>query len=437
MKFSKNVCVIGMWHLGCVTAGCLANIGNRVTCFDFDTKLIDDLEKGKLPIYEPGLKELFTECVAGNKLHFSLDLKKTIPTSEYVYITFDTPVDDNDRIDLSIIHRTVDNIIPLLSKDAVIVISSQVPVRTCDLILEKIRRAGKRNELCYVPENLRLGNAIDSFMKPERLVFGLSSFAIKERIKELFSGIDADYLFMDLKSAEMTKHALNSYLAALISFSGEISDLCEKTGANAIEVMNALKAEKRVSSYAPIIPGLGFAGGTLARDVQILRELGHKTNTRTDVLDAVLSVNTQRMKYISNKLLSLFGSLDKKRIAFFGLTYKAGTNTLRRSPALQVIDQIRETNVIIQAYDPMIKEQIENYEYVTICKSAEKAAEGSDALIIITDWDEFKNIDYIRIAEFMRNPTIIDTKNMLDVNIFKGTNIRYYGIGVVSEDEIE
>lgn len=436
MKILKEVCVIGMWHLGCVTAGCLANIGNRVTCFDFDIKLINDLRKGKLPIYESGLKEIFTKCVAGGKLHFSSDLKKIIPTSDYVYVTFDTPVDDNDRIDISIIHRAVDSIIPLLSTDAVLLISSQVPVRTCNLILKKIRRAGKRNELCYAPENLRLGNAIDSFMKPERLVFGLSSFAIKERIQELFSGIDANYLFMDLESAEMTKHAMNSYLAALISFSGEISDLCEKTGANAIEVMNALKAEKRVSSYAPIMPGLGFAGGTLARDVQILRELGHITNTRTDVLDAVLSVNTQRMKYISNKLLSLFGSLDKKRIAFFGLTYKGGTNTLRRSPTLQVIDQIRDTNVIIQAYDPMIKKQIENYEHIIICKSAEKAAEGSDALIIITDWDEFKHIDYLRLAELMRNPTIIDTKNMLDVNKFRGTKVKYYGIGVVDKNEI-
>jgi len=416
-----------MWHLGTVTAGCLSQ-ANKVTCFDFDEKVIGKLKNGQLPVAEPCLKDLFDQALKKNNLSFSNSLEDTIPKSDYVYIAFDTPVDKNDEIDLRIIYDTVEKITPLLSKKALLVISSQIPVGTCKKIIKKLRKEGKQNELCYTPENLRLGDAINSFMNPERIVFGLSSTSIKKDIEKLFSQIETEKLFMSLESAEMTKHTMNAYLATLISFSGEISDICEEFEANAIDVMNALKAEKRVSPHAPIMPGLGFGGGTLARDIQILRKIGSQRKIKTEVLNAVYSSNINRMKYIANKLNTLLGTIDKKKIAFLGLVYKAGTNTLRRSLTLQIIDQIKDRDVIISAYDPMIKEKIEGYD-IEVCKSPDEAVREADALVIMTDWEEFKSIDYLEITKSMREKIIIDTKDILDTTKFKKSSIQYYGIG--------
>jgi len=431
---SNNICVIGMWHLGCVTAACLAKLGHKVTCFDFDEIVVDNLEKGQLPIHEPGLDELFSEGKANGNLHFSNDLKKIIPASDFVYVAFDTPVDKNDEIDMSVINKAFDAIIPLLNKEAVLVISSQIPIGSSDEIVKKIRKAKKKNEVCYTPENLRLGNAINSFMQAERIVFGLSSPAIKERIEHLFSRIKAQHFFMSLKSAEMTKHAMNSYLATMISWSGEICNLCEKTGANAIDVIAALKAEKRVSQNAPIMPGLGFGGGTLARDVQILRKLGKANKINTTMFNAVMESNNERMNYVADKLKSILGTLDKKKIAFLGLTYKAGTSTLRRSLALQVIDQLKSEKIKISAYDPMVKEKIDDYSHIEICSNAIKAAKDADAVVITTDWDEFKSLNYLALVKVMKNPVIVDTKNMLDSSKFNKTKIKYYGVGVGNEE---
>ncbi|OGI95625.1 hypothetical protein A2917_03690 [Candidatus Nomurabacteria bacterium RIFCSPLOWO2_01_FULL_42_17] len=429
INMTKNkICIIGMWHLGTVTAGCLAIIGNEVICFDFKKEVINNMKKGYLPIFEPGLQELFDKARKKNIISFSNNLKNIIPGSDYVYITFDTPVDSHDKVNLAVIHKSMDKIIPLISPKTLLVISSQIPVGTCRKIIQKIRNKGKKNELCYIPENLRLGDAIKSFLEPERIVIGLSSDLAKQKAENLLSHIKTSKIFMNLESAEMTKHAMNAYLATLISFSSEISNICEKVGANALDVMNALKTEKRVSPYAPIMPGLGFGGGTLARDIQILKEVGSIHKVKTEVLNAVFSNNTHRMEYVSDKLKMLLGTLNKKKIAFFGLVYKAGTNTLRRSLTLQIIDQIKNKNVIISAYDPMIKEKIKNYN-IEVCKSPSEAVDKADALVIMTDWDEFKEINYSDLAKSMRNQIIFDTKNILDISKLKKSNVKYYGIG--------
>jgi len=427
-KRKKRVCVVGMWHLGIVTAACLAQADHEVICFDFDKEVIENLKKGRLPVFEPGLQDLFDKATKKKSISFSNNLKNIIPKSDYIYIAFDTPVDNQDKIDLSIIHESVDKIIPLISSRGLIVISSQIPVGTSRKIVEKIRKARKKNEVCYSPENLRLGDAIKSFLEPERIVIGLSSVSAKQKAENLFSQINASKIWMNLESAEMTKHAMNAYLSTLISFSGEISNICERVGANAIDVMSALKAEKRVSPFAPIMPGLGFGGGTLARDVQILRETGFQNKVKTEVLDAVFSANIHRMQYVADKLEMLLGTLDKKKIAFFGLVYKAGTNTLRRSLTLQIIDQIKNKNVSISAYDPMIREKIKGYN-IEICKSPAEAVEGADVLVIMTDWEEFKKINYHSLTKSMRNRIVFDTKSILDSSKFNESGLKYCGIG--------
>ena len=418
----RKIAVVGMWHLGCVTAACLARLGFEVTCLDSDKSVIENLKSGVLPIHEPGLKELFEEH-SSKSLFFSHDFGRVIPQSDIVYIAHDVPVDENDIPDLSVIDNALAAIIPLLKENALVFVSSQIPIGTSDKICEKLGAAGKNNKVAYIPENLRLGTALNDFLRPERIVVGLSNTSVRQRVADVLSGIQTKLLFMGLKSAEMMKHALNSYLATLISFSGEISDLCEKTGADAVDVMNALKGDRRVSQLAPINPGLGFGGGTLARDVQVLRTLGS-----TKLLDAVLSVNTERMGYVRRRLLSIFGSLSGRKIAFLGLTYKAGTSTLRRSTALQIIRQLNDSNAVISAYDPMVKGQVENYGYVDIAPSPEEAAKDADAIVITTDLPEFATLDFVSISKSMKSPVILDTKNML-AGKFNGTDIKYYGVG--------
>ncbi|NMC08688.1 MAG: UDP-glucose/GDP-mannose dehydrogenase family protein, partial [Candidatus Lokiarchaeota archaeon] len=386
---------IGLWHLGCVASACLARLGYPVTCFDFDVKRVAELKEGKFPIHEPGLPELFQEGVSSGRIRFSTDPKKEIPSSSIVYITHDTPVDDQDRVDLGVINKSIDLVLPLLNEASILLISSQVPIGTSSEIARRLKGMNKTSAVCYFPENLRLGEAITCFLHPDRMVFGLSTCQVKNDIERLFSKIPARKLFMDLESAEMAKHALNSYLATNISFSSEIADLCEVTGANANDVMEALKLDKRVGEHAPIKPGLGFGGGTLARDLNILRDVGARACMKTELLDAVLSVNIRRMDYIFKKLETVLGSLDGRQIAFLGLTYKARTSTLRRSLALQAIRAIKSTSTLFRAYDPMIQDSIPSEPRIHVCKSIEEAVTGADALVITTAWDEFKNLEHV------------------------------------------
>ena len=424
-----KVFVAGMWHLGCVTAACLAK-KHKVTGFDPDKTVVDGLKGGRMPIAEHGLLEAMAEAVAAGRLDFAYDCSRAA-NADVIYIAFDTPVDKDDKVDLSPIDSAFDMLMPVISDSQTIVISSQIPVGTSRKLLEKLHKHGKRPLLCYAPENLRLGSAMECFMNPERIVLGVSGDGIAPGLELLFEGVAGERMYMELESAEMVKHAMNSYLATLISFSGEISDLCEKTGANAGLVMEALRKERRVSPNAPIMPGLGFGGGTLARDVQILRGIGQGSGTPTLVLDAVLCANRERMDYVSHRLTYALGGLSGKTIAFFGLTYKPGTDTLRRSLALDVMDSMKSSGAVIRAYDPAVKKQVETHPQVRICQSAKEAAAGADAIVITTAWDEFRTLDYALLALSMKQRVIIDARNILAPGKL-GEGIRYFGVGVTN-----
>ncbi len=419
-----NLCVIGLWHLGCVTAACMAR-KHKVTCLCKDKAELELLSSCRLPIFEPGLEDEFRRGISSGNLSFTLDLQKAVSSSHAIYIAFDTPVDNKDSSDTTPIENAVESISPFLSKSQVVIISSQLPAGTSRRLLARL---GSCAGLCYSPENLRLGTAIQAFLHQERIVFGLSSPEIRAQVEEIFQGIEGERLFMSLESAEMAKHALNSYLASMISFSGEISDLCEKTGANAIDVMDSLRKERRVSPTAPLSPGLGFGGGTLARDVQALRLIGKKSMIPTPVLDGVIESNTARTGYVKQRLSGELGNLQGKKIAFFGLTYKPGTDTLRRSLALDIIDTLSGSGASLSAYDPAIKNQVESHPLLKVCLSAKDAAKNADAIVITTAWDEFKSLDWGQILNIMAGPVIIDARNLLAGNIPAGS--KYLGVGV-------
>jgi len=423
----SKVCVIGMWHLGCVTAACLSKWHKVVAC-DPDPAVIDALSAGKPPIFEPGLQQALSDSEKNGNLSYSKELLKSAEWADYVYFAFDVPVDEEDRSDLSMLIDAFTSIIPAIDSKKTVIISSQVPVGTCRSLAARLESAGKTAAIAYVPENLRLGSAISDFMSPERLVIGASGKDAEKAAQMLFEHVNCRKMSMSLESAEMAKHAMNSYLALLISFSGEISDLCEGSGADARQVMAALLSEPRVSPSAPLMPGLGFGGGTLARDLQSLRAAGKEKGTPTPVLDAAYSANQHRKNYVKDRLRQALGSLSGKTIAFFGLTYKPNTDTLRRSLALEIIGGLKGEAGGIRAYDPAIK-TLAGIQGITLCHSAEECAKGADAIVISTAWSEFALLDYGKLCANMRTPVIIDSRNALPSSSIPG-KVKYYGVGV-------
>jgi UDPglucose 6-dehydrogenase len=424
----SKVGVLGMSHLGCVTAACFAKLGHTVVGYDNNEKVVEGLQQSKPPIFEPGLEEAIRDAAGKNRIGFTTDISGALSGSDFAYIALDTPVDAEDRAYIGPVQVLFDEMLACLPEKAVVIVSSQVPIGTSRKFIGRLCQERKENGLCYIPENLRLGDAIERFLSPERTVFGLSSPELRQKIEELYAGIPGERLYMSLESAEMSKHALNSYLATMISFSGEISDLCEKTGANALDVMNALRTEKRVSPHAPISPGLGFGGGTLARDIQMLRALGAELSVPTRVFDAVLEARDARLNYVPERISSILGAISGKTIAFFGLTYKPNTDTLKRSLALQIIDKMVFSNPNIRAYDPAIQSPIQGYPGITVCTSPNEAVKNADVLVITTPWDDFSRVDYAAVAKLMRNPVVLDTTNCYAEKI-KG-HMEYRGIGV-------
>ncbi len=431
-RTGSRVCVVGLWHLGCVASACLAGLGCRVIGVDRDQQRVKDLNDGKPPLFEPGLAELIKANLDVGRLSYTADLESGIRGAWFIYLTFDTPVDDNDDVDLSEILAVAAEMAEYLEKKSVIMVSSQVPVGTC----ERIRSIVLKNnpaadfDIAYIPENLRLGQAIERFMHPDGIVIGADSPTTLEKVERFFDVIEAPRLTMNLRSAEMTKHAINAFLATSISFSNEMANLCDWLGADALKVAEALRLDKRIGGGLPLSPGLGFAGGTLARDLKTLQKLWRKYDHQGHLIKAVLKVNKEQNGLVVRKLKKIYGSLSGLNVGVLGLTYKAGTSTLRRSAALEIIAELTAQGAAVKAFDPKASpEEVRQHKEFRFCDGPYEAAEGSDALVIVTDWPEFKDLDFNLIKSAMRNPVIIDTKNMLDDRQLVADGMTYFGVG--------
>ena len=431
-KPSSGVCVIGLWHLGCTAAACLAEAGYSVTGVDKDRKRVKELNAGRPPLFEPGLEELIKAGLDAKRLRFTADLKAGVRGARFIYVTYDTPVDDNDDVDLSEILAMAKEIAPILEKGTVIIVSSQVPVGTCERIKSIVLRNNPAADfdIAYVPENLRLGQAIQRFARPDGIVIGADSPSTLKKVEQFFSVIKAPRLTMGLRSAEMTKHAINAFLATSISFTNEMANLCDYLGADALKVAEGMRLDKRIGGGLPLSPGLGFAGGTLARDLKTLSKLWRRHDGQGHLINAVLKVNREQNGLVVRKLKKIYGSLAGRNIAVLGLTYKAGTSTLRRSAALEIIAELAGQGAKVKAFDPRAApEEVKKHKEFKSCASPYEAAKGADALVIITDWPEFKELDFDRIKSTMKKPVIIDTKNMLDDRRLESGGMAYYGVG--------
>lgn len=425
--------MVGIWHLGAVASACLAELGYQVVGVERDSERAAVLNTGVPPLFEPGLAELMARHLATGRLRFTSSLQEGVQGSSYIVIAYDTPVNEQDEPDLAPIAATVDALARCLEDGATIIISSQVPVGTCEALADRLRSLNPdlRFGMACVPENLRLGQAIERFLRPDLLVFGADSEATMERVETLFSPIPGPRARTDLRTAEMTKHAINAYLATCISFGNELANLCDEVGADAFQVVEALKLDSRVSPKAPLAPGLGFAGGTLARDMTVLKKLAAQHGYAASLLNGVLAVNQFQNGMVVHRLEGLLGTLAARTIGVLGLTYKPGTSTLRRSAAIEIIRDLVAKGAAIQAFDPKADPaeiELHRREFA-ICTDPYAAAKDADALALVTPWPEFRGLDLVRLKGVMHTPVILDAPNMLEPAKVTQAGFVYQGIG--------
>ena len=423
--------VLGLWHQGLVGAACLAEQGYDVFASDPGPDVVAKIRGGRLPVSEPGLDALVAEGVAGGKLQFVDDMRNAVRQAEFVFLMFDTPVDENDRIDLSDIYSTAEAIAPELRDDAVVYMTAQVPVGTSGEILATMRRAGRSGvAIAYSPENLRLGQAIDRYRHPPLPVIGTDDDRCFKRLAAIMAPFSRSWQRASLVTAEMLKHALNGFLGVSICFANELGNLCDFVGADGARIAELLRIEPRVGPKAMLMPGLGFAGGTLARDMTVLRNLGDKLGIETRLLDGAWDSNQNQNRTVVRRLNSLLPRLDGARICVLGLTYKPDTSTLRRSAALEVIDDLTEARAVVTAHDPGVdRQELAAHRNFLMCDDAYAAAEGTDALVLMTPWTAYRNLDFSRLRAAMRGTILFDTANIWSADEAARHGFVYLDIG--------
>ena len=428
--FSMRICVFGLWHLGCVTSACVAQ-EFPVTACDPDAATLAGLVNGEPPVFEPGLKELSASQVAAGRLTFTADISQAVAGAGLVWITFDTPVDENDVADVEFVADRVRSIFPDLPNGALVLISSQVPVGFTARMESEFRSAhpGRQAGFAYSPENLRLGTALDSFRKAQRIVVGVRSERDKKTLEAVLGRFCGQLEWMSVESAEMTKHALNAFLANSIVFINEVASLGESVGADAKEVERGLKSDIRIGPRAYLGAGGAFAGGTLARDVSALGALADRTGVPAPLMKAIYSSNQAHKEWPRRKLRQLLGDLKGKTIAILGLTYKPGTNTLRRSTAVELCQWLAAQGAVAQAYDPAVRQVPQELSGAVSARgSIREALAGADAAVVATEWPEFKNITRDDLQP-MRKQVILDPNRFLDASLRETAGPIYAAVG--------
>ncbi|HEX4553024.1 MAG TPA: nucleotide sugar dehydrogenase [Xanthobacteraceae bacterium] len=423
-----RVCVMGLWHLGCVTAGCLAAAGHDVVGLDADPEVIAELRKGVPPLFEPGLEQLIKDGLASGALRFETDGKSAVIDADVLWVTFDTPVDDDDCPQVEAVAGPVADIVPELPDGCLVLISSQLPVGTTRRLAG---HAGARATFAYSPENLRLGKAIEVFTRPDRVVVGLQSEADRGKVTALLAPFTSNVVWMDLEAAEMTKHAINAFLATSVAFMNEIAALCEMVGADAKDVERGLKSEERIGPKAYLSPGGAYAGGTLARDVTTLADLGRKLDVPIGLLSAVRDSNSEHRSWALRKLKARHGTLSGRRIAILGLTYKSGTSTLRRSAAVELALSLGAEGATVVAFDPAIHELPSGLAgQICLAGSPAAALAHADAVVLSTPWPKIQDLDWPGLIASMKCPIVIDANWVLAGRLRSHPGIAYAAVGL-------
>ena len=430
-----KVCVIGTGYVGLVAGTCLAEMGNNVICVDNDLKKLEQLEQGIVPIYEPGLEELIKVNVAENRLSFTNDLKSAVQNSLVCFIAVGTPQGEDGSADLKYVYQVAESIGEAINGYKVIVDKSTVPVGTAEKVTEIIKsKTNEEFDVVSNPEFLKQGAAVDDFLKPDRVVIGSNSHRATEIMQDLYSPFlrtGNPVIIMDVKSAEMTKYAANSFLAVKISYANEIANICEKVGANAEMVRIGMCSDKRIGSQF-LFPGLGYGGSCFPKDVKALLKTAKDNNCDYQLLQAADDVNKRQRQIFIKKILKRFGeNLAGMTFAIWGLAFKPKTNDMREAPAITIINALLERGAKIQAYDPKAFDCAQFYfgDKITYSKSAYDALSNADCMLLLTEWNEFRRPDFDKINELLKQPIIFDGRNQYNAERLKQRGFEYYCVG--------
>ena len=431
-----RVTIVGTGYVGLVSGACFSEFGHQVTCVDRDADKIDCLLAGEIPIYEPGLEDLVERNMAAGRLSFTTDLAQAVPASDAVFIAVGTPSRRGDgHADLSYVYAAADEIADHMQDFTVIVTKSTVPVGTGSEIERrlKVRRPGLDVEVASNPEFLREGAAIQDFMRPDRIVAGIDGDRSKAVIKALYRPLflnETPVLFTTRETAELIKYASNAFLATKISFINEMADLCEKVGADVQDVARGMGLDQRIGSKF-LHAGPGYGGSCFPKDTLALLHTGGDHDVPLRIVDAVVTVNEKRKAAMADKIIAACGgSVKARKIAVLGLTFKPNTDDMRESPALVIVPKLIEAGAAIAAYDPEgMAEARSLMPEVDYCTDAYAAMDGADALVIITEWNQFRALDLDRAAQLMKTPLLIDLRNIYGRGAPEKSGFTYIGVG--------
>jgi UDPglucose 6-dehydrogenase len=430
-----NIAVVGTGYVGLVTGTCFAETGNQVTCIDIDKNKVDKLSNGQITIYEPGLEKLFLRNLREERLRFTTNLAEGIKDAQIIFLALPTPPGEDGSADLKYILGVAEDLGKILKDYKVLVDKSTVPVGTA----EKVHAAVRKNyagefDVVSNPEFLREGVAVEDFMKPDRVVIGTTS----ERARKLMGELYAPFVrsgnpiyFMDERSAELTKYAANSFLATKISFMNEVAVLCEKLGANVDMVRIGIGSDERIGKRF-LFPGIGYGGSCFPKDVQALVKSSNEVQYEFQILNAVMDVNEKQKLHLIPKIEAYFnGDLKGKHFAMWGLSFKPNTDDIREAPALYMIDALTEKGATVTAYDPEGMKNVQQTigDKISYAEGQYDALEGADALIIATEWNEFRTPDFLKIVSSLKNKAIFDGRNLFDSESVKRLGFHYESVG--------
>jgi UDPglucose 6-dehydrogenase len=430
-----NISVVGTGYVGLVVGACLAETGNNVCCADIDAKKIDGLRKNILPIYEPGLEPLVERNQKEGRLSFTTTLQDAIASAEVLFIAVGTPPGEDGSADLQYVLQVASLAGRFMTREMVIVTKSTVPIGSAAKVAAEVGREARFPfHLCSNPEFLKEGTAVEDFMRPDRVVLGVESAHARRVMTEIYAPFvrtGKPILLMDISSAEMTKYAANGMLATRISFMNEIANLCDKLGANVDLVRKGIGSDSRIGQSF-LFPGPGYGGSCFPKDVKALVRMGAGCGVPLDVLAAVESANERQKRVLVQKVRSALGNeLEGRRIALWGLAFKAGTDDMREAPALTLIEALLDEGVSICAHDPAALDHARALlgNRIDYAETNYEALVGADALVVVTDWNEYRHPDFERVKRALKQPVIVDGRNLYDVEKMRELGVRYHSIG--------
>jgi UDPglucose 6-dehydrogenase len=439
-----KIAVVGTGYVGLVTGTCFAETGNEVICVDIDETKVEKMRKGVVPIYEPGLNALFDRNIDDNRLSFTTELYEAVRDSEIIFLCLPTPQGGDGKADLQYVLGVAEDLGKMFKKEPslgfkIIIDKSTVPVGTSEKVTDAIKKHAPHFDfdVCSNPEFLREGMAVDDFMKPERVVIGTSNPKTKEILNQLYEPFVRSgnpIYFMDEKSAEMTKYAANSFLATKITFMNEIANLCELTGANVDQVRIGIGSDSRIGKRF-LFPGIGYGGSCFPKDVIALVNTANENNYDFKILKSVIEVNKNQVDLFFDKISNHFnGEISGRRFAMWGLAFKPNTDDVREAPAIALIHKLINAGANVSAYDPEANETTRAVlgDKITYCPHSYEALENADALLLVTEWNEFRSPDFGRMKKLLKNPVIFDGRNVYDLDKMKSLSFTYYSIGRAS-----